>query len=396
MSRRKTNEEFQEELKQLREQGHDVYTDDEYINNKTYMDFYCDKDHHWTSKPNWILNGQYCPYCINRRVLIGYNDLWTTHREIAMLLKDPQIGYEHTYGSKYETYFVCPFCGNIIFKSIKNIYNRGLACPRCGDNISYPNKFIRAMLLQLDVKNIIYEYSPSWLSPYSFDNYCEINGVKILIEADGGVGHGYKVFGSNETDTKGIERDKIKDKMAKKHEMHVIRIDCNYKDNNRYQYIKQHILDSELAAIIDLSYVDWDKCHHEALSSLIYRCAKMYDDGYSIGDISYNIGYTGGTVSGWLKQATNIGLCEYNQIESRKRGRRVLYHAVNQYTKDGIFIQTYPSLSIASLNTGVDITAMANCCKKKKYFHTAGNFIWFYANDTDQPDKSKIIKTIQN
>ena len=32
-SMRKTNEEFQNELKQLRECGHDVYSDDIYVNN---------------------------------------------------------------------------------------------------------------------------------------------------------------------------------------------------------------------------------------------------------------------------------------------------------------------------------------------------------------------------
>ena len=195
------------------------------------MDFYCSKGHHWPSNPNRILSGQYCPCCLNRRVLIGYNDLWTTNPEIARLLQDPNVGYEHTYGSKHETYFICPFCGNKILKTIKEVYYRGLACQRCGDSISYPNKFIRAILSQLDIENVEYEYSPPWLRPYLFDNYCEINSLKVAIEADGGVGHGNKVFGSNEIDTAGINRDKIKDAMAYEHDINVIRIDCNYNDN---------------------------------------------------------------------------------------------------------------------------------------------------------------------
>lgn len=391
MGRRKTNEEFQEELKQLREQGHDVYTDDIYTGNKTMMDFYCSKGHHWPSNPNRVLSGQYCPYCLNRRVLIGYNDLWTTNPEIARLLQDLNVGYEHTYGSKHETYFICPFCGNKIFKTIKEVYCRGLACQRCGDTISYPNKFIRAMLSQLDVVNVEYEYSPPWLLPYSFDNYCEINGLKVAIEADGGLGHGNKAFGSNEIDTVGIKRDKIKDAMAHKHDINVIRIDCNYKDNNKYKYIKEHVLSSNLADIVDLSCIDWNKCHAEALSSLVYKSAQLYNDGCGIGDISRILGYNTGTISNWLKQATDIGLCQYDKEETRKRGRRLLFHAVNQYTKDDKFVKLYPSLGLAKTETGVDITAIANCCKKKKYFYTAGGYKWFDVDDPDQPDKSKII-----
>lgn len=396
MGRKLTNEEFQERLWRFREQGHDVYCDDEYVDSKTRLWFYCSKGHRWHSEPNWVFNGQFCPYCLNRRILVGYNDLWTTHKEIAELLQDPQIGYEHTYGSKYKTNFVCPCCGNIIFKSIKEVYSRGLGCQRCGDTISYPNKFMRAMLSQLDVQNIKHEYSPSWLYPYSYDNYFEVNGYKILLEADGGIGHGNKVFGSNEIDTDGIERDRIKDRLAQEHEIYVIRIDCNYKDYNKYKYIKQNILNSWFANIVDLSCVDWDKCHAEALSSLVYKCAEMYNKGLCVGDIVRKLGYDNGTVSSWLKQAAQIGLCTYSKEESRKRGRKLLYRAVNQYTKDGIFIGAYESLTAASLATSINSTAISNCCKKKKHFHTAGGFCWFYADDPDQPDKTKIISTTQN
>ena len=178
--------------------------------------------------------------------------------------------------------------------------------------------------------------------------------------------------------------------------MRVIRIDCDYQDSNKYRYIKQQILNSELVNLVDLSCVDWDRCHAEALSSLVYRSAEMYNNGYGIGEISRGLGYNSGTITSWLKQATNIGLCAYSKEEARRRGRRVLSYPVNQYTKDQKFVQSYPSLSVASSSTNVDANAISNCCKKKRYFHTAGGFCWFYADDPNQPDKSKIISTIQN
>lgn len=389
--RRLTNEEFQARLQEYRVNGQDIYCADVYINSETPLNFYCSQGHSWVAKPNWIFDGQRCPYCSNRRVLIGYNDLWTTHKEIATLLQDSQIGYEHTYGSKYKTYFICPFCGNVIFKSIKDVYNRGLACQRCSDTISYPNKFMRAMLSQLHVENVVYEYSPSWLSPYAFDSCCEFNGCKIVIEADGGVGHGNKVFGSNEIDTMGIERDKIKDQLAQEHGITVIRIDCNYADYNKYQYIKQNILNSELAKIVDFTCVDWDKCHAEALSSLVYKSAEMYNEGLCVGDIAQSLGYSAGTITSWLKQARDIGLCEYSQTEARKRGRKYLYIAVHQYTKDGVFVQAYKCITEASLVMGINATSISRCCRKVKHFHSAGGYLWFYADDPEQPDKTKIV-----
>ena len=43
----------------------------------------CSKNHSWETTPSHRLRGQGCPYCGNKKVLIGYNDLSTTHPNIA-------------------------------------------------------------------------------------------------------------------------------------------------------------------------------------------------------------------------------------------------------------------------------------------------------------------------
>ena len=43
----------------------------------------CPKGHHWTSKAADFVLRPYCPYCDGRRVWSGFNDLVTTHPEIA-------------------------------------------------------------------------------------------------------------------------------------------------------------------------------------------------------------------------------------------------------------------------------------------------------------------------
>jgi hypothetical protein len=43
----------------------------------------CEKQHTWETTPAHRVRGQGCPYCGNRKVLIGFNDLVSTHPEIA-------------------------------------------------------------------------------------------------------------------------------------------------------------------------------------------------------------------------------------------------------------------------------------------------------------------------
>ena len=37
----------------------------------------CDKGHSWDRTPYHMVNSDQCPYCSNKRVLVGYNDLST-------------------------------------------------------------------------------------------------------------------------------------------------------------------------------------------------------------------------------------------------------------------------------------------------------------------------------
>ena len=44
----------------------------------------CERNHAWQASIANRVKGSGCPYCANRRVLPGYNDLWTTNPELAM------------------------------------------------------------------------------------------------------------------------------------------------------------------------------------------------------------------------------------------------------------------------------------------------------------------------
>ena len=66
----------------------------------------------WAGSPSNIYNAKRgCPICVNQLIVVGYNDLWTTHPEVAKLLDNPEDGYKYSFGSGKKCIFICPECG---------------------------------------------------------------------------------------------------------------------------------------------------------------------------------------------------------------------------------------------------------------------------------------------
>lgn len=53
---------------------------------------------------------------------------------------------------------------------------------------------------------------------------------------------------------------------------------------------------------------------------------------------------------------------------------------VNQYTKDGIFIQRWESVKVAGLTLNISASTITGVCRGRKHFHTAGGFKWKYVD----------------
>lgn len=65
------------------------------------------------------------------------------------------------------------------------------------------------------------------------------------------------------------------------------------------------------------------------------------------------------------------------------------YRKINQYTKDNIFIKTYDNSS--EVKSSINITSTSPiiaCCKNK--LKSAYGYRWYYADDINNPDKTKI------
>lgn len=376
------NEDFQKRLTEQTE----YTTDDMYNGIHGYLDFKCIKGHTFNAQPNNIFHGQTCPYCSNKKILKGFNDIDTLRPDIAELFVNENDKYENGISSSKRVWFKCPNCGDKSLKIIKNIVNRGYSCSKCSDGISYPNKFIRCLLEQYNLE-CDFEWQPKWLKPYYYDAHFVLNDKHYVVEMDGGLGHGNKDFKGGKSTTK---TDEFKDNIAHNHNVIVIRINCNYSyDIDRFEYIKNNIIKSELSDILDLSICDFNKCNNFALSSFIIKAAKLYNEGKSSQEIQKVLKCSISTVYNWLRIATQNGLCNYLKETMIDRSRNSIRKKVDKYTIDGQYLETYDSLTEAAKSNNMCNTSISNCCRG--IHKTAGGFIWKY-HDPNQPDKTKIIK----
>lgn len=106
--------------------------------NKSFW-WICEKGHDWQAKVSGRngKNKQGCPYCSNKRVWVGFNDVATTHPEIAKewdyALNESLTPQDFTYGNcKNKVWWICP---NGHPSYLMSIYQRtagGQGCPICG------------------------------------------------------------------------------------------------------------------------------------------------------------------------------------------------------------------------------------------------------------------------
>ena len=94
----------------------------------------CKEGHEWKSSvSNRYQRG--CPYCANKKILPGYNDLATREPEVAKewdyTANDPLLPSDVSAGSSKRVSWICSKCGCHWKTSIAN-RSYGYGCPKCG------------------------------------------------------------------------------------------------------------------------------------------------------------------------------------------------------------------------------------------------------------------------
>ena len=270
--------------------------------------------------------GLRCVNCDDRKTtgdtVVGVNDLWTTRPDVAALLKDPADGYKYMENSGKFADFVCPECGSVHNSRIYNISRYGLACRGCSDGISFANKFMFQILKQVKV-SFDTEWSPEWIQPYRYDFHFVVRNQEYVVEMDGGW-HYFQPTVGDKTIEEIQQIDLYKDMMASTHNIQVIRIDCNYKSCDRYQYIKDNIVDSAFVDLFDITSIDFRQCGENAEKSILKTVCDLWNSGLHIyEDIVSQCGISKITVKRLLIRSEVLGLTNYKHQEYCKVSKRV-------------------------------------------------------------------------
>lgn len=282
------------------------------LENKKWYKYKCNKCGYkegWVEESN-LLKRPRCSCCDNKTVVKGINDLATTEPWMVEYLSNKEDAYKYTYGSHKKINMICPICGHKKKFSPIDLKCKGLGCNKCSDGIKYPNKFMFNLLEQIDVR-FENEYSPEWLEEKRFDFY--IPSKNLIIEMDGDFHYSDNYMnGTVKEESQAI--DKCKDKQAETHNLKVVRVKCNYKNNgDRFDYVKSSILNSELSSIFDLSYVDWIKCDAHGCKSLIKEVCNYRNEnkGIKTSELAEYFKLHISTIIRYLKTGDRIGWCNY-------------------------------------------------------------------------------------
>jgi hypothetical protein len=270
----------------------------------------------WNPRAHTIRNAKKgCPVCYGRKPKDYYNDIYTLRKDLVKYFVNEKDSIGKRPFSTEIVKLKCPICGFEKEDKCSNLSNNGFSCPRCGDGISYPEKIIRNLLLQVDCD---YKYQKifNWSNRKRYDFYiskmsliCEVNGCqhyKTSFETIGG-----------RTLEEEQENDKYKEQLAKDNGIkYYIQLDCR---KSELEWIKNSVLNSELNELFDLSNIDWELCEDYYNVNLQNKVVDLWNEKNSINYIKEITKLSNTTIRLYLKNMTSLGLCDYNPQDEIKR-----------------------------------------------------------------------------
>ena len=280
----------------------------------------CPKGHSYQTRIKYRhFNNVSCPYCSDRKVLRGYNDLNTTRPDLTQYLYNVEDGYKIIEHSDKIIKTKCPICGRL--KEIRCCdlarvnKNSVYPCICCSNTMSFPELFMSNVLSQL---NIEFETQKMLEGKrYLYDFY--IKSSNIIIETHGSQHyeeHGFSKLSGITLDQQ-QKRDKEKEDFAKQQGINYIIIDCR---NTNCDYMKNSIINSKLSKIYDLTNIKWEECCQSI--NMVKLISEKWNEGFTIKELVKHFNKSKATIIKYLKIGTFAHLCNYSKNEAIVRGNK--------------------------------------------------------------------------
>ena len=216
----------------------------------------CAKGHEWEAVIGSRVSGVGCPYCANKKVLKGFNDLATINPELAKEWhpsKNGELSAEDvTPASGEKVWWICSYGHE--YQAQVCARKAGSGCPKCSDMLrtSFPEQAIYYYVKQ-EFPDAISSYKDIFDSSMELDIF--IPSLNVGIEYDGRLYHSSQM---NQL------RDARKYAICKEHGIFLIRV----REMSRYSPI---LLSDRKIEIPDASdkYLNW------AINNLLYHLGKI-------------------------------------------------------------------------------------------------------------------------
>ena len=146
----------------------------------------CEKEHEWEATIDYRYGGHGCPFCSNYKLLVGFNDLATTHPEIANewdFEKNGDITPKDIVAGTNKVFFwICSKCGNSWKASVSGRTSRGSGCPVCSGKVRVTNRMKTIIERNGTIKNplLLKEWNYPRNGSLTPDQFCSNSSKKVL------------------------------------------------------------------------------------------------------------------------------------------------------------------------------------------------------------------------
>lgn len=214
---------------------------------------------------------------------------------------------KYALNSHKKIWWKCPYCKHEFKRVIADVSKRGFICPNCGDGISYPNKFVKEVLNQLNLE-FEREVQFDWSDGKRYDFFIPPN---TIIEVHGE--QHYKDSWSFEVKCEDVQKNDLhKKEIAMLNGIKdYIEIDARKSSD---VWLKKNVV-QELGNRYDLNKVDWVSVTNNSTKNILDKCLELWNKSKSVQEIATELNLSVNCVRDKLKFLTDNELCDYDRMK---------------------------------------------------------------------------------